>query len=183
MIITCDRNKLKETVLPMLREKVFHVTSFKAYRGIVQDNAIKASKKYSNSLSSEISYGRNRGYVCLFDLRNKTDAVIEEAMRHYYFLNPFNQNISIFLILSRTDYPKLIYDTKAKKEAGYKEKYVPHVECWYPGNITLKYIDEILEVRITGQDDGYNPYEKLTKEQKERLLETVELLPDGWDKL
>ena len=77
------------------------------------------------------------------------------------------------MILSQKVYPKLIYDIEVKEEAGYEELYVPHVECWYPDNIPLRYIDEILGVRITGQDDDYNPYKRWTKEQKEHLLETM----------
>lgn len=151
--ITCEKSRLREKILPLLKEKVFHVTSSEAYQAIVRDGVIKSNingcYKYTFP-QSEISYGVKRGYVCLFDLRSKRNDVIEDALMKFYFLNPPScHNMPIFLILSQQLYSSLIYDTEAKKEIGYGEMYIPHVECWYPGNIPLEYIDKIIEVTIT----------------------------------
>ena len=151
--ITCEKSKLREKILPLLKEKVFHVTSSEAYQAIVKDGMIKpninACFKYTFP-QSEISYGVKRGYICLFDLRNKSDDFIEESLMKFYFLKPsYYQDISIFLILSPRSYSCLIYWTQAKEEIGYSEMYIPYVECWYPSDIPLEYIDEIIEVTIT----------------------------------
>ena len=133
--------------------KVFHVTSYESYYGILRDGIIKPNKEGEFNFTwpqSEISYGRKRGYVCLFDLRNKSNDIIEEALMKFNFLNPFySQNRAVFLILSPQLHSSLIYDVKAKEEIGYKEMYIPYVECWYPNGISLDYIEEILEVTVT----------------------------------
>jgi len=151
--ITCEKSGLKEKILPLLKEKVFHVTSSEAYQAIVGDGMIKPNKNACFGYTfpqSAISYGVKREYICLFDLRNKSDDVIEESLMKFYFLKPFHdQSISVFLILSSRLYENLIYYTQAKEEVGYKEMYIPYVECWYPDNISLKRIDEVIEVTIT----------------------------------
>jgi hypothetical protein len=150
--IICEKNKLNGKILPLLKGKVFHVTSLEAYKEIVRDGMIvsniEGQFRYTFPQSA-ISYGRKRGYVCLFDLRNKSNKVIEEALWKYYFLNPpFCQNKPVFLILSSKLYSDLIYDTQAKREAGYNEMYIPYIECWYRDNIPLEKIDKIIEVTI-----------------------------------
>jgi len=149
--ITCEKSRLEDKILPLLKEKVFHVTSSEAYQAMVGDGMIKSNinscYKYTFP-QSEVSYGVKRGYICLFDLRNKSDDVVEKALMKFYFLKPFHyQNVSVFLILSPRFYSNLIYDTQ--EEIGWKEIYIPHVECWYPGNIPLEYIDEVIEVTTT----------------------------------
>jgi len=156
-VICKDDNELKKKVLPLLKETVFHVTSVNAYKGIVSDRAIipNTDKKFSYTFpQSENSYGVKRGYICLFDLRNKNDDIIKKALMKFYFLNPYpNRNRSVFLILSPKLYFNLIDYTEAKKGTGYREMWIPHVECWYPGSIQLKDIDEV--IRVTVLSDPY----------------------------
>ena len=146
-----EENELKEVILPVSIGKVFHVTSHEAFQGIKRDWIIKHNKnnefKYSFSQSKN-SYGRNRGYVCLFDLRNKSDQIIEDALGKLFFLDPFHppKNKSIFLILKYKLYPLLIDYKQATEEIGYGEIKIPHVECWYPTNISLDDIDEIIDL-------------------------------------
>ena len=133
--------------------KVFHVTSFKSYCVILREGMIKTNKEGDFKFTfpqSEISYGRKRGYVCLFDLREKSNDIIEEGLMKYYFLNPYHtQNSPVFLIISPFLYSNLIYDAKAREEdTKYEEMFIPYVECWYPGSISLKYVGEILEVKV-----------------------------------
>ena len=152
--IECEKSNLRGKVLPLLMGKVFHVTSFKSYYVILRDGMIKTNKERDFKFTfpqSEISYGRKRGYVCLFDLREKSNDIIEEALGRFYFLNPpYSQNKPVFLIISPRLYSSLVLinDAKAKEEIGYKEMYIPDVECWYPGSISLEYVEEILEVTV-----------------------------------
>ena len=96
----------------------------------------------------ENSYGRKRGYVCLFDLRDKNRSIIDEALLKFYFLNPGYGEKVVFLILNTQLYPELIDYQQAHEEVGFKEKWIPYVECWYPRAISLNNIEEIMLVNI-----------------------------------
>ena len=95
-----------------------------------------------------VFYGRNRGYVCLWDLRNITNEQLHVALDDYYFLNPrFANNSPIFLFISERLFPELIPWTKARDE-GAKEVWVPHAEAWYPGNIPFDNVSHGIRVHV-----------------------------------
>jgi len=151
-IIKCSSNKLEEILMPKLKGNVFHVTSKSNFKGILKKNQIKNNKKYDFAFTfgqSKNSYGRKRGYVCLFDLRFATEEQIVESFYKYYFLNPDHVNNNpIFLIISEDLYPSLISWEKAKNECNVKEMYIPYIECWYPGDISVDKIKEVIEVEV-----------------------------------
>jgi len=147
--VLCHRNNTKQVVLPFLLNKVFHVTSSKAYSAIIDDQEIRDNKNSNLGFTfpqSQNSYGRNKGFVCLFDLRGKTQEVIDESLMKFNFLNPINDKKTIFLIISSREHSRLIPWTEAMKDVGCREVWVPNVECWYDGNIPLKHIEQIIEV-------------------------------------
>ncbi len=80
----------KEQLLGLLRDKVFHVTTAKAFENIQKDGFIYGNQdaKYPLNEGSLKSFGRCRGWVCLFDLRGKSDKEIENGLNCYYFLMP-----------------------------------------------------------------------------------------------
>lgn len=63
----------KDQLLGLLRDKVFHVTTAKAFESIRKDGFIYGNQdaKYPLNESSLNSFGRYRGWVCLFDLSGK----------------------------------------------------------------------------------------------------------------
>lgn len=150
--IKCKTDELRKKVLPQLRDTVFHVTSARNYEGILNDQRIEPNinGRFPYTFpQSEKSYGAKRGYICLFDLRNKADAVIDEGLRKFYFLNPNSaQNVPVFLVLSPELYSNLIDCSVARAEVGPKETWIPDVECWYPNSIPLEHIDKTIYVTV-----------------------------------
>jgi hypothetical protein len=143
---------LEEELLPMLMGKVFHVTTKDACSSILTNKTIKNNMKGDYKFcfpQSENSYGRKRGYVCLFDLRSATKKHIQDASIKFNFLNPFrNKSDPCFFIISCSAWSQLIDASVAKSEIGYTEMWIPYVECWFPKNLSLDHVVEIIEVKI-----------------------------------
>jgi len=148
-------SNLKEELLPLLFGKVFHVTTKDAYFSIMDEKIIRNNMegKYEFAASqSKNSYGRKRGYVCLFDLRSATTEQIDHALDNFYFLNPRWQRSAYFFVVSSSVWSQLIETSVAKSEIGFKEMWIPYVECWFPKDLLLDHIDEVIEVKISGID-------------------------------
>lgn len=146
---------LRSFLLPKLVNRVFHVTSADGCQGILSSGAIKNNKNENFNLTfpqSKSSYGRKKGYICLFDLRNTNDYQIDDALIHYYFLNPhFTKANPHFLFIDQELYPQLINWREAKEEIGHYGMWVPHIECWYPKDIIVDYITEIFAAKVEGR--------------------------------
>lgn len=145
-------SNLEQELLPLLLGKVFHVTTKDACSDIMAEKIIRNNMNgdyKSHFPQSKNSYGLNRGYVCLFDLRSATTEQIQDALMKLYFLNPFrNKSDPYFLIVSSSVWSKLIDTSVARSEIGFKEMWIPDVECWYPKDLSLDNVDEIIEVKI-----------------------------------
>ncbi len=151
--VRCER--LVDELLPILRGLVFHVTRPSSYQGIVKKGTILNNKdkrfKYTFPQSAN-SWGRNRGYVSLFDLCNISDEHlfgcadrgISGALDKFYFLNPPPcGNNPIFLVLDEAFHADLIPWTEGKGEMR-----IPYVEAWYPGDIKLTKVRKVFDVRV-----------------------------------
>jgi hypothetical protein len=150
--IDIQSSRLESDILPLLKNEVFHVTSVENLCQILKDGKVisNADKKFKYSYSqSENSYGRKRGYICLFDLRNKEEDIIYDTLDKYYFLHPTQfQNKVVYLILKKELYCNLIENGAARTEVGYREVYIPYTEAWYPDEIFLENIKKIIITRI-----------------------------------
>jgi hypothetical protein len=155
-----------------LRENVFHVTTSEAYERISRDGFIFHNKddKYSINTGSVKSFGRHNGWVCLFDLRDKTDKEIEDALVCYYFLGPhwfteyysdYTERNIVYLILSPECFQNLVPNEEARKvwktSSNYTQ-YIPKFECWYPGNLPLSCVQKVLIVRIRESAPKDDPF-------------------------
>jgi hypothetical protein len=160
-------DELKKKLLPILKEKVFHVTSFTRFEKIEDSGFIKSnsSGEFGFTYSvSENSYGRKRGYICLFDLRNKTEAEIDNGLECIYFLGARELgDKQVHLILKAEYYSKLIHTAQAKKEIRFREMWIPYVECWYPEDLPLANIEEVIIVNII-RDPEWEPIVKAMEE-------------------
>lgn len=149
---TLHRSELKNKLLPLLYGRVFHVTTKEAYSSIICQKIIRNNMREEFSFvfpQSKNSYGRKRGYVCLFDLRSATPCQIQDALLKYDFLNPFEgRSDPYFFIVSSSGYSHLIKNSDAKSEIGYKEMWIPYVECWFPHDLPLEYINKIIKLKI-----------------------------------
>jgi len=162
----------RDELLGLLREKVFHVTSEKSYRRIQKDRFIFANQdeKYPLNAGSLKSFGCYRGWICLFDLRGKSDKEIDDALMCYYFLGPswFKKSYQthteyrfVYLLLSETCYDHLVPNREGraslKDGSGYIQ-YIPGVECWFPGEISTQLIEKAICVRIRNSIPEDNPF-------------------------
>ena len=146
--ITCDYTKLRGDLLPQLRETVFHVTSGEGLVGILAENMIlpNSNERFTFSYpQSANSFGVKRDYICLFDLRDISDNIIDETLDRHYFLNHNHWDINVFLILDAEAYGDLIPNEIAN---GHGEMWIPSVEIWFPGPIPLGKISNRIEVQI-----------------------------------
>ena len=85
---TFHDNELREKLLPVLKDEIFHVTSYSRFEKIEEAGFIKSNVNGELGYTytqSENSYGRKRGYICLFDLRRKTEEEIQHGLDCFYF--------------------------------------------------------------------------------------------------
>lgn len=166
------KREYKEDLLSRLRGEVFHLTSEQSFEKIKNDGFIFHNRegRFELNTSSENSFGREQGWICLFDLRDKSDEEIEETLTKYYFLGPswfceyeieFSQMKLAYLILDCNYYDKLILNEAARKSLTEKRRpimYVPGTECWYPGDLPLSFIRETILVNIVQDAPKHNRF-------------------------
>lgn len=74
--------------VPLLKGKIFHVTSQHSAKQILKTGFIKSNKDGSLGYNfSENSFGRKKGYVCLFDFRTASDDIIKKSLECFNFLS------------------------------------------------------------------------------------------------
>jgi len=144
--------KVRSLILPLLREHVFHVTSYPAFKKILTSGDISPNigGQFGNAFpGSQNSYGRYKGYVCLFDFRDKTDEAVNRGIDDCNFLEAQHLgNRHLFLILKPTAYSSLIPTETAYKEVEHRKLHIPVVECWFPTSIPLESVSRVLDVSI-----------------------------------
>lgn len=151
--------ELKEKLLPHLENKVFHLTTIRAYDQIIADNEIKNNK--DNVLTPykkpDHSFGSKKGWVCLFNLKGVAREEIDEILsRSYNFLDPSfhrgelindkQESNLVYFILADNCHDMIIENACAK---GTLDHCVEKIECWINEKIPLDYIAKILKVKIT----------------------------------
>jgi hypothetical protein len=148
--ITIRRDDLASVLLPILRGTVFHVTSDSAFEQIEATGIVYANAEGEFPFTfpqSASGFGRRRGYVCLFDLREATDDQLRHALDGYYFLNPFGRKQNpAFLIMSPASHVDVIHWSATRGDYG--EMWIPYVEGWYPRNMPLSVIDKVVLVEV-----------------------------------
>lgn len=87
--LNLSEHECRSTLLPHLRARVFHVTRMTTLGRILEDGRIDPNSLglLGNSFpQSANSYGRHKGYVCLFDYRSKTQEAIDHGFDCLDFL-------------------------------------------------------------------------------------------------
>lgn len=141
------KSELNGKIVPLLVQKVFHVTPYDSFTKIMEDGFIKAGSEVGCKWY-ENSFNRKNGYVSLFDFRDKDRSIIGDALNIKLSLSSFGKRIAV-LILSEQQYPDLVTYEDVREKVSLKEKLVPYVESWYPRDISLDNIVEIAIVNIT----------------------------------
>ena len=148
--ITVKSGDFEEAVVrPRLIGTAFHVTSSKGFEGITASGMIRHNhdgKLGATFPQSRISYGRRRGLVCLFDLRD-----VGDEDRFWSNFEKFSlPNPRVFLFLDPSEYPRVIPWTDANNgEVNRRgEMFIPYVEGWYPGDVPVKALSRALVVTL-----------------------------------
>lgn len=163
---------LERALLPHLHDRVFHVTTQASFKEIQRCAAIlnNRDERFVLNVTSRMSFGRQRGWVCLFDLRDCDSETLEETLRKYYFLEPswftrytpdFTISELAYIFLKSEAYPQLISNEVARREwleEGRYGHYVPKTEAWYPGDIPLSLVECVLLVTIQTAAPKDNPF-------------------------
>lgn len=150
---------LRAVLLPRLRDRVFHVTSQENFEKIREAGAIlhNRDERFPLNVTSEASFGRRRGWVCLFDLRGCVERVLDRTLdRDYNFLQPRSfvrylrdstiSNIA-YLIVKQEASPSIVPQSFAN-EIDPLGHYVRDTEVWYPGDVPLSLVESALLVTI-----------------------------------
>ena|SRR3989344_96034 len=160
--IAATRDELKAKLLPLLLNKVFHVTGKESFEKIIESGTINPNinEAYPYTFpQSANNFGVRNEMVCLIDLRLKSYFDAERYARDgYYFLRPRDWETVVFLLLDSSFHkdlklqarfePALVGENYIPMEEVYKGTYIPEIECWYPAKITLNKISEVLIVSI-----------------------------------
>jgi hypothetical protein len=169
-----DQGQLRVELLPRLVGAVFHVTSERALPGILRNGRVISNRDgrfNATALYSENSYGRKRGYVCLFDLRDVTAPKLDRALEDLYFLDPWSSGRTnpVFLILREAAYKELIPGQAAR---GSGDQWIWHVECWYPQDLPLAEIDGMLAVEVSRRPE--HPFIQAHRTRSQRQAEHLD---------
>jgi len=162
MIIDKSTIEDRKLLLDSLRNHVFHVTTRDAFKGIQQTGEISNNRAgvFPINTSSQGSYGRLHGYVCLFDLRNKSEETIQHTLDCYYFLGPtwfmkhgkrFLYWNLVYLFLKQEYHDLLIPNSKAFEHFRKTEEFlhtIPDTEAWIQERIPISWIEKALVVKI-----------------------------------
>lgn len=150
--LSLSQARLEESLLPILRGNVFHVTTRSGFQGITKDGFIRNNKSGLFPCSfpqSNRSYARNRAWVSVFDLRAISDDQLQTALSNFYFLAPPNtKDNPFFLFLSESYHPQLVPWTQARNEEAWREMFIPIVEGFYPGDVPISCISRVVAVKI-----------------------------------
>jgi hypothetical protein len=154
--------KNREDMLSLLKEKVFHLTKKDAYERILTSGIVCNNKDgcFKLNTSSGNSLGRLSGYVCLFDIRGKSDSEIDDILGKYYFLRPnwfkevdgnyFEWNLA-YMILSPEYYEQLIPYEKMRELPDYSSgKFIaiPGAEVGIKDRVPVEWFCKTYLVRI-----------------------------------
>lgn len=139
-------------VLPRLVDNVFHVTRYSSFESIVKSGQIDPNSDghlgdaFPGSASS---YGRCKGFVCLFDFRQKSQEDISCGIGSCDFRYKLEDRLA-FLLPRAEAFPKLIPGSEAYKDTDCQGRlWVPKVECWHPGALPLRLAAQVLDVCVS----------------------------------
>ena len=162
--IECENT---EFLLNRLKGQVFHLTTQEAYSSVLEAGEISNNKseQFSLNTSSQCSYGRLHGYVCLFDLRDDSPDIIQKTLDCYNFIGPSwfekvnDENSTwdiVYLLLNAKYYDRIIPNTAAHdyySKTGKPPHLIPKTEVWIEDHLPLDWIDTALIVTIKHTPD------------------------------
>lgn len=140
----------KEEIIPLLTDEVFHITTDKNYKKILETGYIKNSLSFKSKPTTDYSknsYFYKRWFISLFDWRkkkwNKWKTLYEELWKYIPYAH---QKKYIILILKKNIHFGL-------KEINYKrvnkkhEIIIPFIEVWYKDKISINDISKTIIIK------------------------------------
>lgn len=150
--IDCNYFDVVQVLFPLLRGRVFHVTTEEKFNDICRSGLISSKEQTQFVLTpgqTETTYGRKRGWVSLYDLSYTEHTDIKEALIRYWFFRTLRAGrTDVYLMIAQSAWPSLVSWKRASSDAGKQEFFIPFVEAWYPGDIPLDLISESLVVSV-----------------------------------
>lgn len=143
-----EKLDLPDRVLEMLLGRVFHVTSSASWLNIQAAGFIETNERarHETPFGVPSSYGRRKGYVCLFDLRGKSDEDIKEGHLRLPFTRPHQLGaVAVYLLIAPLAFPNIIDEEAAIQDAGSRD-WIPGIECWYPSPVSVDLIESAVTV-------------------------------------
>lgn len=171
--VSVKRSDLEPVVLPRLIDAVFHVTSAPAFSEIKASGIVFSNQDRRFQFTfpqSENNYGRHRGYVCLFDLRDIPEDTVRDVLSvKFNFLKPASAD-PVFLFLDESEYGSLVPWTDAPAGA----MVIPYVEAWYPRDVPVAALTHALAVTVEKDDcdSAYRGIMRRLQRDKEELLDS-----------
>lgn len=153
ILITCEDGDT-DPLLANLMGRVFHLTPTASYDAIRRTGKVLHNRdgNYELNTSSQFSYGRMNGYVCLFDLRENNEKILEEIKFRYPLLYPSWFSIEkdgwditevTYLLLNPGYYSAIIPNSAAPPPTEHC-KHIRPGEVWIEDHIPLEWIDTVI---------------------------------------
>ena len=136
-----------------LKGEVFHLTARFRYDSILQSGKIlnNQNNQFVINPGSKESFGRSKGWVCLFDLRKSTPQLINSIVEHYNFewFSETEGNKKVYdlacFILDSNYYCRIIPNSRAPRG----EQNIRNAEVWIDECVPIFWIKKVLFVKVS----------------------------------
>ncbi len=127
-------------VLPYLRGRLFHVTTYANYQAILSSGALEPNRDRTRKghLTNPNSYGFKNGLVSIFDFRAADDATINFTRERYNFCRYDESFRCVHLLLNEDCLVDDLIPNRVGMESG--NLYIPRTECWFPYDIPVEWM-------------------------------------------
>lgn len=149
-------------VWPVLRTGIWHTTSVLALRSIRRDGFIHANEDLKHPASwpgsSERSYGRTRGMVCLFDFASASedDCFAQSATWRGFFARHDPVTVAIELDRDGVSANLVANEVACAADPHCVSMWIPYVEAWHRGQISTRAIVRYGFRVVTGQRNEWD---------------------------
>jgi hypothetical protein len=146
--------------LPVLRERVFHVTAASNLEAIIASGSLLANPPDGSTGhfgTYRKSYGRTHNKVSFFDYRELTEETLEESFTKccpWSGLHACDHRIAILFLASLEWHALERWTREAMIATGWLQA-VPWVESWHASPVPLNHIEEIFLVAVTEPTDPF----------------------------
>ncbi|NLE03322.1 MAG: hypothetical protein GX638_00775 [Crenarchaeota archaeon] len=157
--INCKEDELYDIVVPIVKNKIFHFTTYRNFNKIKRCGKIvpNSDGEFKSLLSNHNSYGFKNKWISLFDFSDSN--YIEDTYSRYDFCKFDSKGYCVYLMLDAEKIKEiLIPNSVALANNGWC---IPNTECWLPSPIGFDLINEVYIVKITEYSEITKLFRKL----------------------